>query len=319
MGRRIFVTGSDGFVGRHLLQALAKSLDAADQIIAACRTNTSLSIPSARPVVFDICDPLQTLAAIRQAQPTCVVHLAAISTIREAQSDRELTWRVNVGGTRNLAEAVLEAAPDARFIFVGTSESYGNSFNLSPEPISELTRLDPRNTYAVSKAAADLLIGQMKYEGLNAVRFRPFNHTGPGQSERFVVSAFAAQIARIEYGRQDPTIRVGNLDSIRDFLDVRDVVRAYIRAIELPELPSQSIFNLASGTPRSIRQILDSLCARSQTEVRVEIDPDRQRPNETPIAVGSAILAEQVLGWQPKITWEKTADDVLGFWRAAVR
>jgi GDP-4-dehydro-6-deoxy-D-mannose reductase len=149
-----------------------------------------------------------------------------------------------------------------------------------------------------------------------AVRVRPFNHTGPGQSPRFVAPAFASQIARIEAGLQEGVMKVGNLAAARDFTDVRDIVRAYHLAVTQGE-PGE-VYNLAGGRPHSIQSLLDTLLSYSQTEIRVEIDPDRYRPVDVPVAYGSAAKFHRLTGWEPQIPFEQTLHDVLEYWRGQV-
>src|SRR5262249_50548134 len=161
-----------------------------------------------------------------KTKPTHIVHLAGVPSISGVRANPAQAWQVNVMGTLDLARALLAHAPDCALIFAGSSESYGASA-ISGEPLTELHPLQPMNEYAATKSAADLALGALAMSGLKAIRFRPFNHTGPGQTLDFVVPAFAHQIARIEKGLQSPTIQVGNLDVKRDFLDVRDIVDAY--------------------------------------------------------------------------------------------
>ncbi|KAB1075098.1 GDP-mannose 4,6-dehydratase [Methylobacterium planeticum] len=322
MTERIFVTGAGGFVGRHLVHALAAY--GAEIRIVAGRHGASPGASGQDPVAacetvdLDITDPGQVRAAIRSVRPTAVVHLAAIAALQEARLDPERTFRINLIGTMTLAGAVMREAPEARFLFVGTSEVYGGTFKARTSALDEAALLDPTNPYAASKAAADLLVGQMARDGLRSVRLRPFNHTGPGQTTAFVVPAFAAQVARIEAGLQPPTLQVGNLDALRDFLDVRDVVDAYVRAIFLPDLASGTILNIASGVPRRIGDALEGLRALARREIRIEPDPARMRPNDTPLAIGDASRARAALGWAPRIAWETTLADTLDFWRETV-
>ncbi|MER2268922.1 GDP-mannose 4,6-dehydratase [Methylobacterium oxalidis] len=316
MSERILITGADGFVGRVLVRALLPRLAPEVRVFGGRYGGPGGPDPRVEPVDLDVTDRARTRETIRALRPSCVVHLAAIAAVQDAFLDRGLTWAVNFEGTRNLAEAILQEAPAARLLFVGTSEVYGGTFKLRTGGLDETAPLDPANPYAASKAAADLLIGQMVRDGLRAVRFRPFNHTGPGQTERFVVPAFAAQIARIEAGLQDPVMRVGNLDALRDFLDVRDVVDAYLRAILSDDLLPGLILNLASGRPRRIGGILADLSARSERPIEVVLDPERLRPSDTPVAFGNADRAADLLGWRPHIPWEQTLDDVLADWRA---
>jgi GDP-4-dehydro-6-deoxy-D-mannose reductase len=269
------------------------------------------------PLSLDIVNPEQTSAIIKDTHPDCVIHLAAIAAPQRVSRSPRVAWEVNLKGTMNLAEAVLQHAPSARFIFVSTSEVYGESFKAAGQALDEDARLDPTTPYAASKAAADLLIGQVSREGLNAVRFRPFNHTGPGQMDEYVIPAFASQIARIEMGLQEPILRVGNLDVQRDFLDVRDVVEAYTLAVlRRTELAPGTIMNIASGVPRRVGDILEALLSKARVAIRVEQDSARLRPNDTPLAVGDATRAGTLLSWAPKIDWEKTLNDVLDDWRA---
>ena len=158
---------------------------------------------------------------------------------------------------------------------------------------------------------ADLMLGQMSEAGLRAVRFRPFNHTGPGQSTRFAVPSFASQIAAIERGEAPPVIKVGNLDARRDFLDVRDVVEAYLLAVEAPTLQRGLIMNVASGKPRRIGDVLDALLSLSRVPIRVEPNPKLMRPNDVPVTVGNASRLRNLLGWRPAVAWTTTLRDVL--------
>jgi GDP-4-dehydro-6-deoxy-D-mannose reductase len=258
-------------------------------------------------------------AAVADFRPTHVVHLAAQSHVPTSFRDPEGTWQVNVMGTLHLLEAVRRYAPEAAVLFVGSSEVYGRSFQIGT-PLPETALLQPQNPYAASKAAADLMCGQYAGQGLRTIRLRPFNHIGAGQSEDFVASAFAAQIARIEAGWQEPVLRVGNLDAQRDFLDVDDVVRAYVLAMEKSrDLSPGVVLNLCSGTPRRIRDLLDMLLEETHASIRVETDPARMRPSDTPYAVGSADAAMSYLGWSPSIPLKDTVRALLDDWRRVVR
>jgi GDP-4-dehydro-6-deoxy-D-mannose reductase len=312
---RILITGAGGFVGSWLIAALRPAIPAGGELLGLGLRPSSAAD---RSFAADIGSREEVQDVISQVRPTCVVHLAAIATIQEAAADVHRTWAVNLGGTLNLVSAVMRHAPDARFILASTSEVYGGAF--ADHAIDELARLAPMNTYAATKAASDLLVGQAVRDGLRAVRFRPFNHTGPGQTEHFVIPAFAAQVARIEHGLQEPRIRVGNLDARRDFLDVRDVVAAYATAALMDDdaLTPGTILNLASGTPRRIGDILEMLLSRARTAITVDTDPARLRPNDIPVAFGDAACARAALGWEPRVPFETTLADVLDDWRHRV-
>jgi GDP-4-dehydro-6-deoxy-D-mannose reductase len=268
-------------------------------------------------MTFDVTDLEAVNDAVRHLLPTAVIHLAAVAAPMEAQQSPRRAWEVNVDGTRNVVESVLRNAPGARFVYVGSAESYGASFRETEKPLDENALLKPMSVYGATKAAADIFVGQMAYEGLNAVRFRPFNHTGPGQSDAYVVSAFARQIAEITQRGKPPIIRVGNLSVERDFLDVRDIVRAYAdAALNSFELRPGLVFNLASGIPRSIQSILDALIKASGIDIQTQVDPDRMRGTEVARVVGNAAAARRHLGWQPLIKIEDTLLDVLNDWQA---
>ncbi len=315
-GCGVLVTGGEGFVGRWLLPTLRA--DAGFGRVVAARRHPAADDPDA--LTLDVRDRAAVHAAVRALRPRTIIHLAAVSAVPAARADTGLAWAVNLDGTRHLAEATLQEAPAARFVFVGTSEAYGGTFKARGVPLDEAALLDPANTYAATKAAADLLIGQMARDGLNAVRVRPFNHTGPGQDEAFVVPAFAAQVARIEAGRQAPTLRVGNLEAERDFLDVRDVVEAYRRIAAAPDgaLAPGIVLNVASGIPRRIGDVLRALVAQARCPIRVEADPERLRPSDVPFAVGDAGRLREALGWTPSISWDRTLSDLLAACRAEV-
>jgi GDP-4-dehydro-6-deoxy-D-mannose reductase len=169
----------------------------------------------------------------------------------------------------------------------------------------------------VSKATQDLLGLQYALSyGMRIVRVRPFNHIGPGQNERFVVSSLARQIAEIEARRSDPVLLVGNLEAQRDFLDVRDVVRAY--ALVARADFAGDVFNVASGVARPIQAVLDHLLCLTQVDVDVHEDPARLRPSDIPVLVGDATKLRQATGWQPEIAFERSLSDTLDGWRRRI-
>ena len=201
------------------------------EIIVGAHGPPEADVPGVCRIPLDVTDADQVSSVLAAERPTHVIHLAAIAAIQAARRNVRQTWAVNFGGSLNVAIAVGEAVPDCRVLFCGSGLVYGTNAQGGRPPFDENAPLDPADAYGASKAAADLMVGQMAKQGLRAIRLRPFNHTGPGQSEHFVVPAFAAQIAKIERGEQDPVMKVGSLTNRRDFLDVRDVVDAYVRAV----------------------------------------------------------------------------------------
>jgi GDP-4-dehydro-6-deoxy-D-mannose reductase len=300
---RILLTGATGFVGRHLRPALAAAFPKA--AIVADR--------------FDITDSTAVRESVRRASPDACIHLAAITTVVAAHGDPDLAWRINLFGALNLARAVLRLAPACRFVFASSAEVYGASFR-SGRPLDESAALAPMNSYAATKAAADLALGALSHEGLRVVRLRLFNHTGPGQSDAFVVPAFARQIARIELGLQPPPLRVGGLETSRDFLDVRDVCSAYIACLRQSDeqLPPGAILNLGSGQPRRIGDILDELLRLAGMRTDIASEAARLRPSEIVTASGDPTRAQRLLGWVPAVPWSQTLADVLTDWRTRV-
>lgn len=311
---RILITGAGGFVGRHLMTKLRAMLPAGAEVIATGQTAGAIAgVGVIEPL--DVTDGDAMAAEIRRRRPTHAVHLAGIAAIPQVSANALAAWTVHVFGTLNLAHAILRHAPDCSLIFAGSGQVYGDSAK-SGRPLDETALLAPTNEYATTKAAADLALGALAKQGLRAVRFRPFNHTGPGQTEDFVVPSFAAQIARIEVSRQPPRIRVGNLDAERDFLDVRDVATAYALAVlKADAIAPGTILNVASGVPRRVRDVLDGLLAQSACRIIVEPDPGRMRASDTPRYVGDASAARELLGWKPQWDFDRTLACIMDYWR----
>jgi len=305
--RRILVTGAGGFVAAHLLPRLRAAFPAAELVLVGGAGHQ-----------IDIADAAAVARLVEAGPPDACIHLAAISGVPAATGDPDLAWRVNLHGTLVLARALHKARADCAFLFVSTAEVYGRSFTAGL-PLDEAGLPAPMNTYAATKAAADLALGAMAAGGLHAIRLRPFNHTGPGQGPSFVVPAFARQVARIAAGKQAPRMQVGALDPYRDFLDVRDVCDAYVACLARADrIAPGSIFNLASGTPRRIGDILDALLAQAGVTAEIATGTTLLRRAEIPSASGNAAAARAAFDWQPAIPWERTLADVLAYWRDRV-
>ncbi|MGZ3274235.1 MAG: GDP-mannose 4,6-dehydratase [Caulobacteraceae bacterium] len=298
---RVLVTGADGFVGRRLTAAMAER-----------RPNwivTAAGGPQG-PGGLDVVDPDAVTAMVERARPDVVVHLAAVAAVTDSVRDPRHTWRVNMDGVLNLVLALQARAPDAHLLFVSSAEVYGESLNTAAA-VDEQALLQPVNPYAASKAAADILVRQSAACGLSATVARPFNHIGPGQSEAFVAPNFAAQVARIEQGRQAPVISVGALDDERDFLDVGDVVDAYLLMLDRrAELGRGTVLNVASGAPVRIGDILERFLSLSRVRIEVKVDPDRLRPSVVKRVAGDASRL-RALGWAPRVSLADTLAAVL--------
>jgi GDP-4-dehydro-6-deoxy-D-mannose reductase len=289
---RIWITGAAGFVGRRLSSRLAEA------------GHTVVGVDHE----VEITDEARVARSLAGARADAVIHLAAISSSAHSLRQPETTARVNYWGTRAVLEAAQREAPHARVLIIGSGEVYGSS-SAGAAPFRESDALAPRTPYARSKACADLLAATYAERGLDVVRIRPFNHTGPGQAPDFVAPAFAQQIAAIAAGRSEPRIRVGNLDSVRDFLDVDDVLDAYQRLLDRG-VPAD-VYNVASGTGRRIGDLLDALIGLARVECAIEVDPDPERVRPTDASVGDASRLRAATGWQPRVPWLDTLSRLL--------
>ena len=294
---RVLITGAGGFVGGHLTAALrARGHDvvAADR---APRDDDENTLP------LDVTDPLGVRGAVELAQPDAIAHLAAQAFVPASLADPEGTFDVNATGTLRLLDAV-RAFADAggrppRVLVVSSGDVYGAQ---PPQalPLRETTAPLPRSPYAASKVAAEALaLAYARSYGVDAVVSRAFNHIGAGQDERFAVVAFALQIARVAAGGA-PRMLVGNLDASRDFLDVRDVCDAYVLLLEGGGTAGE-IYNVASGTATTMREILRRLIELARVPVEVREDPERLRPADVPVSAGDASKLREATGWTPRI------------------
>lgn len=311
----ILVTGASGFVGQHLLPALRGAFPGARLVAGSRRPGPSTSDSCA----VNLDDAKGMRETLRALSPSVCIHLAAQSSVQESFRQPAETLRANVLGTVELASALMDATPDCLLVFASSAEIYGATFH-GGHALTEDAPLAPMSPYAVSKAAADLALGELAMRGLRSVRLRFFNHTGAGQQPAFSVPAFARQVARIEAGLQVPRIRVGSLDRWRDFLDVGDVCAAYAAVIEARDrVEPGAVFNIASGVPRRIGDVLNRFVEMAGVRVDIEEDPTLVRPSDIVRVLGNASLAERTLGWHHRIPFSSTLDTVLADWRARVR
>jgi GDP-4-dehydro-6-deoxy-D-mannose reductase len=300
---RILVTGVCGFVGRYLVRELADS--------GHEPFGFGLNPPSetgACPVIQgDILDPDALSAAVRKIRPDAAVHLAALACPTDGAAHSARMVSVNIQGTANVLEAFRQEAPQARLLALSSARVYGSRTPVIP--LREDDPLDPDSLYAVTKEAADRLTLHYAREfGLSFMTARPHNHTGPGQAENLSVGSFAAQFRRMAAGSAPAVLKVGNLDSARDFLDVRDVVRAYRLLLERGR-PGLA-YNIASGRRISIRMLIDTLARLSGISPALEIDPTRYRPADFSAPLDTTRLVTDT-GWAPRLTLEETLRDML--------
>ena len=315
---RLLVTGAGGFVGGHLLELLRRE-EPKTRVHGVVSPRGSLPRAAAKGVRFveaDLDDPAAAAAVVEEARPDAVVHLAGQSSVQQSWLDPGGTLRTNVLGVVHVLDAVRRLGLKPAVLVVGSAEEYG-SVPEAELPIRETAPLRPASPYAVSKAAqAALALLYGPAGGMRVVLTRTFHHTGPGRGEAFAESSFARQIAEIERALRPPVIEVGNLDAVRDFTDVRDVVRAYRLLLDKGE--AGGVYNVCSGRRRRIREVLDVLLGLSAAKVDVRVDPGRLRPSDVPAQVGDPARLRQATGWEPRIPLEQSLADLLEDWRVRV-
>ena len=286
------VTGGGGFAGRYLVELLG------DGVAAPASAE------------LDLVDAAAVRAAVAELQPDAIFHLAAFSSPSESWNRPDQGLLTNLAMTLNLLEAARHEAPNATVVLVGSGQVYGDAPAL---PITEDQPLEPGNPYAVGKAASDML-GRQYAEafGMRVVRLRPFNHAGPRQSDEYVVSSLARQVAEAEAaGQSEMTLRTGNPESRRDVTDVRDVVRAYALAAKL----DGGAFNVCSGRSASVAELGELVAQHARIPVRHEVDPARLRANDARDMRGSHDRLTAATGWNPEIPLDQTVLDTLAWWR----
>jgi GDP-4-dehydro-6-deoxy-D-mannose reductase len=296
---KAFVTGGTGFVGRWLVDHL---LGAGDDVVVADKD-------------LEITDEAAVRAALADAEPDCVYHLAAQAHVAESWSAPIRTFSVNAVGALCVLEAARACRQAPTVLLLSSAEAYGivDPVRL---PVQEDTPLRPVTPYAASKAAAEL-VGLQAALGsrLPVIRARPFNKIGPGQSPAFVVSALAQRVARAERDRADHIV-VGNLSPRRDFLDVRDAIRAY-RLLVLRGEPGQ-VYNVCSGHDVAVEALAHQLIALAGVDLRLVADPALARPVDVPRMVGDPSRLIEATGWEPELSLDQTLGDVLAHWRRVV-
>ncbi len=318
---RCFVTGIGGFAGAHLADHLLAAGNAVGGSITGNPDRPSLRALRARHdatltlAEADVTDRGTIERALAAFEPEAVFHLAGLAYVPRAGADAARTLAVNTLGTINVLDAVQQTAPRSTVVVVGSAEAYG-AIDEGDLPVTEETPLRPLSVYGLSKASADMAAYQRWWSSdLAVVRVRPFNHTGPGQSPDFVCSDFARQIARIETGTVPPILRVGNLGVVRDFSDVRDIVRGY--AVLAARGAPGAVYNLCSGIGTSIGRIIELLTAESTVGIEVLEERGRVRHREVPVVIGSAERAA-ALGWHTEIALADTLRELLVDWRRKI-
>jgi GDP-4-dehydro-6-deoxy-D-mannose reductase len=316
---RLLITGAGGFVGAHVVDFLRAEHPAVElHGVVLPAGGVSWRAPDGMRVVeADLDDPAQAAAAVEEARPDRILHLAGQSSVHQSWIDPGGTLRTNVLGIVNVLDAARRLGLRPGVLVVGSAEEYGPA-PPSEMPLRETSPLRPASPYAVSKTAQAALASLYgPAGGMRVVLTRTFHHTGPGRGEAFAESSFARQIAEIEAGRRPPVILVGNLEAIRDYADVRDVVRAYWLLLE--KGAKGEVYNVCTGEGQPVRALLDMLLARSPARVEVRVDPARLRPADVPAQVGDPAKLVAATGWRPRIPLDRALADLLDDWRERVR
>ncbi len=313
---RILITGVTGFAGGHLAEYLYHNSHG--ELHGLCRQPTwpeSLAHlqDKVRLHPCDLTDARGIAGHIQKIVPAQIYHLAGYAHAGQSFRDADAAWNGNLLATRRLYDAVEATGTKCRIVFVGSGLVYGH-----PEPINhahdENCPLLPTNPYATSKSAADLMSYQYtRFPGLDIVRARPFNHIGPRQSPQFAVAHFAKQIAAIERAEQAPVLETGNLSAMRDFTDVRDVVRAYVALMDRGQ--SGEAYNIASGVAHSMQTVVDRLLGLARCPITVSPQPRLMRAAEMATVRGDSTRLRQQTGWQPAHSFDQTLIDTLNAWR----
>lgn len=293
--KTLLVTGASGFVGTWATRLFAEHPQWGYR-------------PQALPPV-DLRDAAAVVAALAGPRPDAVLHLAAQSFVPRSFEAPAETFEINLLGSLNLLQALQRQGFSGRFLYVSSGDVYGRV----PEaelPVGPGRVPEPRSPYAVSKIAAEqLCLQRWRSEGLDALVARPFNHIGPGQDPRFVVPSLAQQLRAIAAGRQPPVIEAGDIETTRDFLDVRDVVAAYASLLRAGR--AGQIYTIGSGVERRVRDLLDLMCAQLGIRVELRQDPARMRPAEQRRMVADATLLREHTGWSPAFSIQDTLRDIL--------
>lgn len=318
LNRKALITGITGFAGSHLAELL---LTEGVEVHGVQRWRSkSDNIEHIKHKInfheADLLDAHSLYTVIEKVRPNFIFHLAAQSYVQSSWASPANTLEVNITGSVNLFEAVRKSGINIPIQIACSSEEYGKVLP-NELPIRENNPLRPLSPYAVSKLAMDYL-GYQYFEsyGMRIIRTRGFNHTGPRRGDVFAESTFAKQIAEIEKGSKEPIVYVGNLNAVRDYTDVRDMVRAYYLSVVRCE--SGEVYNISCGKGWKMRDVLDLLLSFTKVKIKVVSDKIRMRPSDVEVLIGDASKFRKKTGWKPEIPFEKTMQDLLDYWRKVV-
>ena len=296
------ITGAGGFVARHLvteLQSHGHSVVTTD-ILSTC------DLPNYHAA--DLCDLDQMIQIVKDAKPDACIHLGGVSFVPDGDRNPGRLLAINIGGTVNLLKAFHQEAPEARILFVSTAQTYGCSSKKEPLLVTEASPTYPLSMYMISKTAGEQVVSAYgAYYGMDVLIARPANHTGPGQTARFIVPSLVEQAQKIRAGEIDH-FTAGNIESGRDFTDVRDVVSAYRLIAEKGR--KGAVYNVSAGQHLTIRELLDLIQRIAGISAPVAINPEFVRPTDFSRILDTTSL-RYGLGWKPRFTLEQTIRDMM--------
>jgi GDP-4-dehydro-6-deoxy-D-mannose reductase len=323
---KVLITGITGFVGSHMADLLLQRSDI--ELYGTRRWSSRMNLlehikdldERVRLMTCNILDPVNVFEVIEKVRPDWIFHFAAESYVAPSWDMPHVYMNTNINGTINFLEALRKLGlNNTRFHVAGSGEEYG-LIHEDELPITETTELRPVNPYAVSKVAQDLITYEHHCSyNLHVIRTRAFNHEGPRRDKVFALPTFAYQIARIEAGLQPPVVRVGNIEAKRNWTDVRDMVKAYLLAMQ--KCTSGEMYLIGSDKVLTVRECLEKLIemSTSKEKIKIEEDPARMRPTEVPRLIGTYDKFVAATGWKPEIPFEQTLSDTLDYWRSIVR
>lgn len=311
---KALITGVSGFVGGYLCEQLLQN----DYEVFGTKLEQE-AVPAFLPRIpimdVNLLNKEDVKLVINEYKPDVIFHLAAQSSVGLSWKNPNLTFDVNVKGTIQLLDEIRDSNKNCRLLLIGSSEEYGK---VQPHetPINEQQPLRPGNPYAASKISQEYIakVYADAYQ-LDIIMVRAFNHTGPRQLPTFVIPDFAKRIAMMERDNLEPVLKVGNLDVIRDFSDVRDIVRGYVSLMKLGK--SGEVYNIGSGKGYAIKELLNKLLKQSNISIAIEPDPERLRPSDVPVLTCDNSKIKSHIGWVPEISIDQTILDVLNYWRNA--
>lgn len=308
---KALIIGGAGFVGNHLIQHLQEELKW--NVAVTKMANETILAEGAEIFDLDILDQAAIDELMQAVKPDYIFHLAAQSSVALSWKNPDLTVDVNIKGSLHVLDAVRKLSYKPRILLIGSGEEYGY-IEKDETPIKEGNPVRPGNLYAATKVCQNM-VGSIyaKAYGMDIMMVRAFNHIGPNQRPMFVVADFCKQVADIEKGKQEPVIRVGNLEAKRDFTDVRDVVKAY--GLLMQKGKSGETYNVGSGKALAINEILKMILDKALCKVEVVVDKEKFRPADIPIIEADITKITQDTGWLPEIKLEQTIEDTLDYWR----